>query len=118
MTKQRSRRRRSLFANMLVTAMLALTGQPGVHGRASAVDECEGDACAQVTVAFDAGKGQYCARNNSAERWVRVTASNLASSARACLGPGREDYLELKSLAGPYRAEYAEPRCGAQGVGE
>ncbi|HEX7314472.1 MAG TPA: hypothetical protein VF297_11140 [Pyrinomonadaceae bacterium] len=117
MKKQRGRRR-SLLAAMLAAAALALTGQHSVHGRTSAVDECEGDACAQVTVVFDETKSQYRVKNNSAERWVQVTAANLAASARACLGPGREDYLELKSLSGSYRAEYAAPRCGAQGVGE
>jgi hypothetical protein len=36
----------------------------------AAATECDGDACAQVSFTFDEAKGQYLARNNSAERWV------------------------------------------------
>jgi hypothetical protein len=36
----------------------------------------------------------------------------MAASASACLAPGREAYLPLKSVAGAYQAEYAEARCG------
>jgi hypothetical protein len=121
MINKHSTAKRSLLGALTVCAALALSGQLGASGWASAgapAGECEGDACAQVTVTFDAAKGQYRAKNNSSEQWVQVNASNLVASARACLGPGREDYLELKSLAGAYRAEYAEPRCDAQGVGE
>lgn len=77
--------------------------------------ECEGEACPQVTVTLDEQRRRYRARNNSADRWVRVTASNLAAS--ACLAPGREDYLALKSIVDPYRAEYAAERCGSRPVG-
>jgi hypothetical protein len=76
--------------------------------------ECEGDACSQVTVTFEESKQQYRAVNNSADRWARVTASNMAASAGACLAPGKEAYLPLKSIVGAYRAEYAEARCGEQ----
>ncbi len=75
--------------------------------------ECEGDACQQVTVAFDEARQQYRARNNSADRWVRVSASNLSAAAGACLAPGAAEYLPLKSIVAPYRAEFEEPRCGA-----
>jgi hypothetical protein len=74
--------------------------------------ECEGDACSQVTVTFEESKQQYRAVNNSADRWARVTASNEAASAGACLAPGKDAYLPLKSIAGPYHAAYAEVRCG------
>jgi hypothetical protein len=74
--------------------------------------ECEGDACSQVTLTFDESKQQYRAVNNSADRWARVTASNEAASAGACLAPGKDAYLLLKSIAGPYHAAYAEVRCG------
>jgi len=117
--KKHTERKRSMLAALMVAVVLSLFVQLGSRGRAAAVPAaaCEGDACAQVTVAFDEAKGQYRALNNSADRWVRVSASNLTASASACLGPGREDYLELKSMVGPYRGEYAEPKCGAQGVG-
>jgi hypothetical protein len=75
-------------------------------------DECEGDACSQVTVTFDESKQQYRALNNSSDRWTQVTASNMAASASACLAPGKKVYLPLKSIVGPYHAAYAETRCG------
>lgn len=78
--------------------------------------ECEGDACSQVAVTFDESKQQYRAVNNSADRWARVTASNEAASAGACLAPGKDAYLPLKSIAGPYHAAYAEVRCGEAAV--
>jgi hypothetical protein len=59
-----------------------------------------------------ASRQQYRAVNNSPDRWARVTASNMAASASACLAPGREAYLPLKSISGAYRAAYAEARCG------
>jgi hypothetical protein len=81
-----------------------------------ATTECEGEACPQVSLTFDADKQQYLARNNSSDRWVKVSASNLSSFASACVGPGKSDYLKLKSVVGPYRAEYDEG-CGASALG-
>lgn len=77
---------------------------------------CEGDACAQVSVTFDEAKGEHRALNNSAERWVRVAASNLAGAASACVPPGGAEPLPLKSIVGAYRATYAATRCGAGGA--
>ena len=77
-----------------------------------AATECEGDACSQVTLTFDESKQQYLARNNSTDRWARVTASNVAAAAGACLAPGKDAFLPLKSIAGSYHAAYAEVRCG------
>jgi hypothetical protein len=56
-----------------------------------AASECEGDACAQVSLTFDAYEQQYLARNNSPDRWVKVSAPNLSSFASACVAsaPGR-----------------------------
>lgn len=114
MKQQTGRRRRVLIT---LAAAVTLSVQLGPHGRASArpwvAAECEGDACAQVAVTFDEARQQYRAQNDSADRWVRVTASNLAASAAACLAPGASAYLPLKSVVGPYRAAYAEPKCGA-----
>jgi hypothetical protein len=114
-----------LRAAAVSAALLALTAlmtpvQSGAFARrppsalaaAAAATDCEGDACAQVTLAFDDAKQQYRAVNNSADRWARVTASNMAGSASACLTPGGAAYLPLKSVAGPYHAAYAEARCG------
>jgi hypothetical protein len=76
---------------------------------------CEGDACSQVSMTFDEQRQQYHAHNNSSERWARVTASNLAATTTACLGPGGDAYLTLKSMEGAYRADFTEARCGEEG---
>lgn len=125
MTKQKCRRRlRAAAAAAALTSLVMLMppGEPGAHARARTPShapifvrtstECEGDACAQVAFTFDEVKQQYRARNNSAERWVKVSASNLATSASACLAPGKEQYLELRSVVGGYSADYAEAKCG------
>jgi hypothetical protein len=113
----RTRLRRA-SAVLTVSAVLALSGRGAQPARAhspavaSAVAECEGDACAQVAFTFDEAKQQYRAHNNSEERWVKVSASNLASSASACLAPGKEQYLAIKTVVGTYRVDYAEVKCG------
>jgi hypothetical protein len=71
-----------------------------------------------VTLTFDDARQQYRAHNNSTDRWVSVSASNLAAASSACLAPGKDAYLPLKSLVAPYRAAFAEDRCGEpEGVG-
>jgi hypothetical protein len=52
-----------------------LSRQENVSEARPAPDDCEGDACASVTVTFDETKQQYLAQNNSSDRWVRVSAS-------------------------------------------
>ena len=111
----------AVLAVLMVLALPVTSRQAGSHAHAlglspprPAAAECEGDACAQVTVTFDESKQQYRAQNNSADHWARVTASNMAASASACLAPGKEAYLPLKSIAGPYHAAYAEARCGEE----
>lgn len=108
-------RKRSHLAALAATAALTLSAQLNPAGRdgASSSAECEGTACHQVTVTFDEAGQRYRAQNNSAGRWVKVSASNLAAAAGACLGPGSAEYLPLKSIVAPYRAEFDEPRCGA-----
>lgn len=68
--------------------------------------DCEGDACAQVTLTFDEAKQQYKVQNNSADRTVRVEASNWSGGSSVRVEAGKTDYLLLKSFAGPYRANY------------
>lgn len=117
MTWRRGKRRLAACAAL---AVLTLSGHARAHGRAPAEPpavECEGDACPQVTVTFDEEKGLYRARNNSAERWARVTATNVAAAASLCLAPGQAEHLSLKSIVGPYRAVYAEVRCGEEEPG-
>lgn len=105
--------KRSLLAALAASAALALSEQPGSPVPVAAAAECEGTACTQVAVTFDEAEQQYRAQNNSSDRWVKVSASNLAAAASACLGPGSTEYLPLKSIVAPYRAEFDEPRCGA-----
>lgn len=73
---------------------------------------CEGTACQQVALTFDSSKVQYRAQNNSADSWVRVSASSLADSSTACIPPSKDGHLALRSIAS-YRADFSEPRCGA-----
>lgn len=75
-------------------------------------NECEGDGCAQVTITWDDAKQQYKVQNNSAERWVKVEASNLAASASLCLAPTKTDHLALNTVVGVFRAALVEDNCG------
>jgi hypothetical protein len=85
---------------------------------ATPVTGCEGDACSSVTFTFDDTKQQYHIQNTSTDRWMHVSASNLAASASACLAPSKDAYLPLKGVVGSYRADYSQQRCGEQGVGQ
>lgn len=96
---------------LLTTTLLTGLPTPG----AAAVD-CEGDACAQVSVTFDEARQQYRAQNNSTTKWVRVSASNRASAASACVAPGKAADLPLQTIVGAYRADFAAARCGAPPV--
>lgn len=111
--KARTRKTRTFALALCLTAALGQRNVPAATA-ASAAD-CEGAACAQVTLTFDDARQQYRAQNNSADHWVRVDASNLAGSAGACLAPGKVEYVSLKSIVGAYRAAYAAERCGATG---
>jgi hypothetical protein len=132
MTKQNDRvrlRAGAALAVLMVMVVLTPLGLPGTFARtngiappppaASVSADCEGDACPSVTLTFDDAKQQYRARNNSTDRWVSVSASNLAAASNACLAPGKDAFLPLKSLVAPYRAVFAEARCGEpEGVGQ
>jgi len=72
----------------------------------TASDDCEGDACSQVTITWEEAKERYKVRNNSADQWVRVEAANLAATAATCVGPSKEAYLSLKSIVGAYKAKF------------
>jgi len=105
------------IAAYLLALALFSTPFAARHATAAPAADCEGDACSSVTFSFDDAKQQYRALNNSADRWVKVSASNLAAAATACLAPSKDGYLPLKGVVGSYRAEFAETRCGEQGVG-
>jgi hypothetical protein len=102
-------------ASLLLAAFLLgfLLPAAGSASAAAVTTDCDGDACSSVTLTFDDSRQQYRAQNNSADRWAKVTASNLAASASACLGPGESEYLPLQSYVAPYHADFADTRCGA-----
>ena len=112
-----SKRATAALALTCVLAACCAAGTPAARAVSSPPAECEGAACQQVTVTFDEARQQYRVQNNSADRWVRVAASNLAASAFACVGPGKAEDLPLRSIAGSYRAVYSDQTCGA-GAGE
>jgi hypothetical protein len=123
MKKQTSRLRGRLRisgAAAAALAALALSAQAGASARVTPAYadtppalECEGTACAQVTVTFDEAKQQYRVHNSSADTYVRVSASNLSASAEACVAPGKDAYLLLKGITGPYRADSEGSSCGS-----
>lgn len=104
---------RALILSTAFACLFVLVA-PHAASPVTAPPDCEGDGCAVVSLSFDEAKGQYRAQNNSADAWVRVTASNMAASADVCVAPGKADYLPLKSIVGAYRAERGSS-CGGGG---
>ncbi|HEV8367487.1 MAG TPA: hypothetical protein VGQ39_06000 [Pyrinomonadaceae bacterium] len=90
----------------LFSGMTHVRGVPAVKAEPRVTDECEGDACGQVTVTWDESKERYKVQNNSSDQWVRVEAANLAATATTCAAPGNEAYLSLKSIVGAYKAKF------------
>jgi hypothetical protein len=68
--------------------------------------ECEGNACAQVTLNWDQAKERYTVHNNSSDQWVRVDAANLAATATTCVEPSKDAFLSLTSIVGTYKAKF------------
>jgi hypothetical protein len=85
----------------------ALTAAAAVARAAlpSAAPDCEGNACAQVTLTWDAGGGKYRAHNAGSRR-ARVEAFNWAGGCSVLVEPGASQYLPLRSFDGPYRANF------------
>ena len=65
--------------------------------------ECEGDACAQVTLTWDNDRQQFRVQNNS-DRPVQVEVTTFAGESRVRVLPGTSEYLQVKNFIGPYRA--------------
>jgi hypothetical protein len=76
------------------------------------VNNCEGEACNQIVLTWDESRGSFRVQNNSTTRWARVEAANLVTSATICIGPGRTDYLSIKSIVGNFKATFSEENCG------
>lgn len=98
----------ALFLPLLVSSFPSHAFAGRTHRPAS---DCEGGACQYVAVTFEEAKGQYRVQNSSSDRWVKVAAANVAAYASVCVAPGKAEYLPLKSILGPYRAEWAEAGC-------
>lgn len=114
MNRDRSKRLLPALALACALTAAAAAARPAPAPEAS----CEGDACASVTLTFDEAKQQYHARNDSPDRWVTLSVANRVAAAGVCLAPGRDAFLPIKGLVPPYRASFAEARCGApDGVG-
>lgn len=96
----------SMITLSVMLAAMAYIPQQGVVSAETAaiIDDCEGNACEQVTVTWDEAKQQYKVQNNSTDKSMRVDAANLVASATVCVAPGKTDYLPLKSIAGAYHA--------------
>ena len=103
----------SVFATCAMLVAMAYVPQRGVATAATRalIDDCEGDACGQVTVTWDDSKQQYKVQNSSTDKSIRVGAANLAATASVCVPPGKTDYLFLKSIVGAYHATYQQT-CG------
>lgn len=97
---------------ILFCVCAALTVASRAQPEIRTFNECEGDGCAQVTITWDDAKQEYKVQNNSADRWVRIEGANLVSNASLCLAPTKSDYLALKTIVGPLRANLAEEKCG------
>lgn len=99
----------SVLALGVMLAAIAYGSQRGLaRAETSALIDCDGNACGQVTITWDEVKEQYKVQNASTDKSVRVDAANLAASASVCIPPEKTDYLSLKSIVGAYHATYQQ----------
>jgi len=103
-----------LVISLTICSLLSGTsyglGARGISHTRNVTEECEGDACSQVTLTWDETKERYKVQNNSSDQWVRVEAANLAATATTCVEPSKEAFLSLKSIVGAYKAKF-DPTC-------
>ena len=110
---QNSRRLRPLgrtsFALVcLLCAALAITPVPAARSApptARAAYDCEGGACASVTLTWEE-EGQRFRVDNSAARRVRVTVTTFAGESWVVVEPQASAYLGVKNFNRAYRAEF------------
>lgn len=67
--------------------------------------DCEGDACAAVTLTWEQERQQFCARNES-DRPAKVEVTTFAGRSVTHVPARQSEYLEVKTFNGPYRADY------------
>ena len=99
------------FGSLMLSLAVIAVGANGDASHAAPIAasssylDCEGNACAQVTLTYDEAKEQYKVQNNS-DRPVRVEASDWAGGSSVRVAAGKTDHLPMKSFVGPYRANY------------
>jgi len=99
-----------LFLSLLLICSLMPATHPGGQVASAQVEivtsyDCEGNACAGVTLTWDNDRQQFRVQNNS-DRRVKVTVTTFAGDSSVIVEPGKVDYLLVKTFNGPYRANY------------
>lgn len=88
---------------------LALPPMPAAHAATPppllAPYDCEGGACASVTLSWE-NEGQRFRADNSSSQRVRVTVTTFAGDSWVIVEPQASGYLGVKSFNGAYRAEF------------
>lgn len=92
---------------LCVALTLMLMPAPGAASAypAGAAYDCEGAACASVTLAWEE-EGQCFRADNASDRRVRVEVETFAGKSSVTVEPQKSEYLQVKSFQGPYRAEF------------
>ena len=67
--------------------------------------DCDGNACAEVTLTWDNDRQQFRVQNDS-DRRIKVTVTTFAGDSSVIVEPRKVDYLLVKTFNGPYRANY------------
>lgn len=84
-----------------VTPSAATTVSP----TSPAAYDCEGNACAVLTLTWEE-EGQRFRADNSSDRRVKVEVTTFAGASRISVEPHKSEYLQVKNFNGPYRADY------------
>jgi hypothetical protein len=98
---------RALLCLLLVPLTLLLpqaAGGASPHPPPAAYD-CEGAACASVTLAWEEEGQRFRADNSSAQR-VRVEVETFAGKSSVVVEPQGSAHLSVKTFNGPFRAEF------------
>lgn len=67
--------------------------------------DCEGNACSQVTLAWEDDGQRFRVENNSDAR-VKFSVETYAGTSSVRVEPRKSDYLGVKYFNGPYRADF------------
>lgn len=89
--------------SVALTALMTTAPCRADSTHARAAYDCEGDACAAVTLTWEDETQSFRADNSSARR-ARVEVETLAGKSSVSVEPGASTYLLVKSFQGPYHA--------------